>query len=87
MTGKFYFPTEDANDAVVDYKLHTEGEPNLMEITHTFVPPTLRNKGLAEKITHTALNFADINGYKVRPSCPFTHSYLKKHPEFNHLLD
>lgn len=87
MTGKFYFPTESAKDAVVDYTLHTKGEPNLMEITHTFVPKELRDKGLAAKITHDALSFADTNGYKVKPSCPFTKNYLQKHPEFNHLVD
>lgn len=87
MKSKFYFPTEQAKDAILDYTLHTEGEPNVMEITHTFVPPALREKGIAQQMTHTALEFADTNDYKVKPTCPFAEDYLKKHPEFNHLVD
>ena len=86
MQSKFYFPTKEAEDAVVDYTLHTKGEPNVMEITHTFVPPALRDKGIAGKITHAALNFADTNNYKVMPTCDFAKDYCDKHPEFNHLI-
>jgi len=85
MKSKFYFPTEQAKDAVLDYTLHTNGEPNVMEITHTFVPTELREKGIAQKMTHAALEFADTNDYKVKTACPFAADYLDKHPEFSHL--
>jgi Predicted acetyltransferase len=55
-------------------------------IFHTEVPETIQNRGLAERMTKTALDFARAQNLKVEPRCPYTAAYLRKHPEYSDLL-
>lgn len=68
--------------AVLVYKLI----PGRMLIQHTEVPPTLEGRGLAAKLTRTALEFARSKALQVVPACSYTASYMAKHPEYNDLL-
>lgn len=63
--------------AVLDYELNG-GEAAL---THTFVPPELRGKGLAEKLVRAALAWARAEKLKVVPVCSYTVTFLERHPE------
>jgi len=68
--------------AVVVYKII----PGHMLIQHTEVPPGLEGRGLAAKLTRTALEFARDKALHVIPACSYTASYMAKHPEYNDLL-
>lgn len=55
---------------------------NIMDIHHTFVPEQLRGRGLAEKLTKTAFEYAKKHGMKIKPTCPYIEdTFLKKFPE------
>ena len=54
---------------------------------HTVVPEALSGKGHASALAHHALQWAKEHKKKVMVYCPFVAAYLKKHPEFNPLID
>ena len=53
----------------------------VLVMTHTFVPPALRGKGLAGCLVQRALDFARQCGKKIDPQCSYVASYLDQHPE------
>lgn len=68
----------DSRTAVVEYELR----PGEMVITHTFVPPELRGRGLAGHVVRAALTHAREAGWKVVPQCSYVVDFLQRHPEF-----
>lgn len=55
-------------------------------LRHTEVPSPLEGKGLAAKLTRTALDFARANHLRVVPLCPYVSSFLRRYPEYQDLL-
>jgi hypothetical protein len=55
-------------------------------LDHTEVPEPLEGKGLAAKLTRTALDFARAHYLCVTPLCPYVSAYMRKHREFWDLL-
>lgn len=72
----------DGLDSFVEYSLN-EKEMNLY---HTYTPPQLRGKGLAEKVVRTAIEYAKENSLKVIPSCSYVAVFMQRHPEYSELL-
>jgi hypothetical protein len=68
--------------AVAEYELG-DGE---MILTHTFVPPELRGRGVAEKLVRAAFEFARVEGRKVVPACSYVALFIRRHREFQSLL-
>ena len=64
--------------SVVDYQIR--GTEMLM--THTFVPPELRGRGIAEKLVRVALEHARSERLRVVPACSYVEAFIKRHPEF-----
>ena len=60
--------------------------PSCMIVQHTEVPPELESRGLAAKLTCAALDFARSQNLLVVPACPYTASFIAKHPEYSDLL-
>jgi predicted GNAT family acetyltransferase len=58
----------------------------VMRIHHTEVPADLGGRGIASRIVHDALLYAESHGLKVEPWCSFVRSYMGRHPESQHLL-
>lgn len=58
----------------------------ILDLNHTFVPPTLRGGGIASQLTERALRYAREHGYRVIPSCPFVAAFIERHPEYRDLL-
>ena len=54
---------------------------------HTFVPDSLSGKGLASALAHYALEYAKERQLKIIVYCPFVGVYIKKHPEYNILVN
>ena len=72
----------DGRLCVADYELSgTE-----MIMTHTFVPPELRGRGIAAKLVRSALEHARSERLKVVPACSYVAVYFKRYPEFRPLL-
>jgi uncharacterized protein len=60
--------------------------PDRMVLQHTEVPTALEGRGLAAKLTRTALNFARANHLRVVPLCPYVSSFLRRHSEYQDLI-
>lgn len=58
-----------------------------IRLIHTEVPPAFQGRGIASKLAKTALEYAQREGLKVIPSCPFVAGYIKRHPEYEKLVD
>jgi len=56
-------------------------------LMHTEVPEKLSGRGLASALAKYGLEWAKEHNKKVMVYCPFVASYLKKHPEYNFLID
>lgn len=63
---------------VADYDLH-DGE---IVFTHTYVPPELRGRGIAEKLVRTALDFAREERLRVIPACSYVAVFIQRHREY-----
>ena len=72
----------DGNLAIAEYQL--DGER--MIITHTFVPPELRGRGIAEKLVRPALAWARAKNRRVVPACSYVAAFIERHAEFRDLL-
>ena len=80
--GKRYEAVVEGHRSVCDYEL-ADGR---MVFTHTFVPPELRGKGIAEQLVRTALADARAAGRKVVPACSYVARFIELHKEFGDLL-
>lgn len=55
-------------------------------VIHTFVPPHLEGRGIAAVVTKALFDYARENHIKVKPVCPYSVSFAKKHPEYIDIL-
>ncbi len=72
----------EGQEAYLRYLPTGEG---VLDYAGTFVPETLRGRGIASVIVRQALDYARAEGYRVIPSCWFVADFLKKHPEYGDL--
>jgi len=72
----------DGHLAVAEYVL--DGDRQVF--THTFVPPELRGRGVAERLVRTALEEARTAGRKVVPQCSYVAVFIRRNPEFQPLV-
>ena len=73
----------DGHLSYVEYTL----EGNRLTLTHTFVPPELRGRGIAEVLVRTALDAARAAGRQVVPQCSYVARFIAKNQEFQPLVD
>ena len=57
-----------------------------MIIEHTEVPEELEGRGIAGSIVRAALDYAREQRLKIMPLCPFTASFIHRHPQFQDLV-
>lgn len=68
--------------AVAEYQL----QDGRVIFTHTFVPPELRGRGIAEKLVRAALEWARAEGRRIVPQCSYVAVFVQRHVEFQDLL-
>lgn len=61
--------------------------PKLIDLQHTYVPERARGHHVAEELAKAAFAYAQENGFRVIPSCPFVRTWLRSHPDEVKLLD
>jgi hypothetical protein len=54
---------------------------------HTEVPWQLQGQGVAAELVRSALAWARTEGLRVRPTCSYVASYMRRHPETHDLLE
>lgn len=62
----------------LDYRI----QGDRIYLLHVEVPPQSRGAGHAAAITKAAIEWALESQLKLVPICPFTSSYLRRHPEY-----
>lgn len=73
---------QDGSVAYAAYQLQDAS----ITFTHTFVPTSLRGRGLATQLVLAGLQSSRARGLKVIPQCPVFRAYMKGHPETHDLL-
>ncbi len=73
--GQFYLQSNEGRA----YLAYRQAGDDTLDLYHTSVPETLQGEGVAAALTERALRFAEENGYKVVPSCPYVQKYMTDH--------
>lgn len=74
--------TESGKLAFLQYKI----SETIISLLHTEVPENLSGRGIATSLAEYAFAFAFEHSLGVKNYCAFVESYLKKHPELNHMV-
>lgn len=84
------------NETQQRFEVHEGGEVAYLEyryykkdiaLMHTFVPAILEGKGIAAELAQYALEWARENKKPVMVYCPYVGAFLKRHPEYNDVID
>ena len=89
-------PTVHHNAAAARFEAQVDGgvaecvyrlQGGVMNIVHTEVPPASEGRGIAAALVRAALAHARAHGLRVRPSCSYVRTYMRRHPETQDLLE
>jgi predicted GNAT family acetyltransferase len=58
-----------------------------LNLAHTEVPPKWEGRGIAAELTRVALEYAQQYGLSAIASCPYVQVYLRRHPEYQTLVE
>lgn len=61
--------------------------PTRIVFTHTVVRPEYEGRGIAARLARAALGDAARRGLRVLPACPYFRSYLRRHHDYDDLID
>lgn len=64
-----------------------EEDGDTIILTHTEVPEALEGKGIGSVLVTKTLNYIEAEGRKIIAQCPFVASYIKRHPEWNRIVE
>lgn len=60
---------------------------NVVVINHTYVDPSLRGQGVASVLMKETCEHIKTLGYKMVATCPYAVVWLKRHHEYDELID
>jgi predicted GNAT family acetyltransferase len=81
--GRYQVKQGDRPIAFSEYEL----EPGRIVFTHTVVRPEYEGKGIGSRLARFAIQDAQARGLRITPVCPFVRSYLRRHPEYEPIVD
>lgn len=55
--------------------------------THTEVDPEFQSRGVANRLARAALDDVRDQGRTLVPLCPFIAAYIRRHPEYDEIVD
>ena len=61
-------------EALLEYRLLPG---NGIDFSHTFVPPALRGRGIAEKLVRSGLSWARTREYEIQASCWYVQRFIR----------
>lgn len=67
------------------FLLYGEASGGVLDYRSTFVPPSLRNRGVATALVRHALEYAMQENYRVRPTCWFVARTMSSDPRYRAL--
>lgn len=60
---------------------------DVVVLHHTEVPRELQGQGVAAELVQVVLEWARTEGLRVRPTCSYVATYMRRHPETLDLLE
>lgn len=85
------------NDARHRYELLVDDEAvgeliyrardDVVTLIHTEIEPEYEGHGLGEQLVAHALDDIRARGLRIVPLCPFVGAYLRRHPEYEDLVE
>jgi predicted GNAT family acetyltransferase len=82
-SGRYVISLDGADAGFSNYHL----QDGVLTFMHTEIDPGHEGQGLGSALARGALDDARARGLRVVARCPFIASYLKRHPEFQDLVD
>eukprot|EP00898_Chlorokybus_atmophyticus_P005874 jgi/Chlat1/6288/Chrsp44S05874 len=71
--------------AVLEYSFLPQQK--VMDMAHTYVPPSMRGRRVADRLAAAAFEYCGDQGFRVIPSCSYIgDTYLRRHPELQSLV-
>ena len=68
-------------EATLQYHLSkaptADGSAEVVNFTHTYVPPAFRGKGLAESLVRAGLSWAKGEAYAITASCGYVQKFIR----------
>jgi uncharacterized protein len=58
-------------------------DPNVFVADHSGTPRALRGRGIASKLVERMVADARVEGFKIRPLCPFVVALFSQHPDWS----
>jgi len=62
-----------------------ERRGDVLDVVHTWTPPSLRGHDVAARLTDAAFAYAREHGLRIVPTCSYTRAYVAAHPELREL--
>jgi len=78
VAGHRFVAAVDGYEAYLSYR---EVDEHTVDFAHTFTPPELRGRGLAEKVVRAGLAWAEAEGKEVIPTCSYVSRLLERDRE------
>lgn len=74
------------NDQILGIVTYPYVKENVVNINHTYVDPSLRGQGIANKLLINVFNYLKENNIKVICTCSYGVNWIEKHSEYDNLL-
>jgi len=78
-----YYAVVDGKESVCEY---SPAGDRVLDFQHTYTPPEVRGRGIADELVRFALDDVLARGYKVIPSCWFVRVFIDRHEKYKPLL-
>lgn len=73
--------------AFLSYEIQDTPNGTVYDLQHTFVNPAMRGQGVAARLVKKAVEHAREENHKVKPTCSYIHTYMKRYKEDNDVLE
>ena len=64
-----------------------EEEPGRVTFVHTVVRPQFEGRGVGSRLAKFAIDDVRVRGLRITPVCPFVRAYLRRHNEYDSIVD
>lgn len=62
------------------------GDDQTINFYHTYVPESLRGRGIAMEIIREGVDFAVAKKYKIIPSCSAVRKFIDRNPKYREFI-
>ncbi|EFJ25698.1 hypothetical protein SELMODRAFT_99282, partial [Selaginella moellendorffii] len=73
--------------AYLSYSKKKDGSADLIDLEHTYVPPSKRGQGIAAQLCEAAFDCARKQGFRVIPTCSYiSETFLPRNPQWSDVV-